>query len=307
MRAVVAKAGQARIAEVPVPDVGPGQVRIRVEAAGVNPVDLATLSGALTEAGLLASRPETGIGWDVAGIIDATDPAVTGFASGERVIGLSDRLDIPLGTHAESVVLDEDAVAHAPAGVSAVEAATLPLNGLTALQALDLLNLGSGSTLLVTGAAGAVGGFSVELAAARGLRVVAIARPEDEALVRAFGAELFVPRSDDFHSAVRALVPGGVDGVIDAAVIGQRALEAARGGGRYVSVFGATAPWPLRGTRVLSQWIRADGTQLADLVALVEKGRLTLRVAGTHPLAEATVAYQRLGTERLRGRLVLTP
>jgi NADPH:quinone reductase len=199
-------------------------------------------------------------------VIDDIGAAVTRFVAGDQVIGLSDRLDIPLGTHAEFVVLDEDAVAHAPAGVSAAEAATLPLNGLTAAQSLDLLQLEQGGTLLVTGAAGAVGGFSVEIAATRGLRVVATARPEDESLVRGFGADLFVPRSDDLPGAVRALVPGGVDAVIDAAVIGPRALEAVRGGGGYVSVVAGTAPVPLRGTRVLSQWIRADGAGPAELV-----------------------------------------
>jgi NADPH:quinone reductase len=307
MRAVVARSGRAHIIEASTPAVGLGQVRVRAQAAAVNPVDLATLSGALTEAGLLESRPETGIGWDVAGIVDEAGPLVTRFVPGEPVIGLSDRLDIPLGTHAEFVVLDEDAVAHAPTGVSAVEAATLPLNGLTAAQALDLLDLKPGGTLLVTGAAGAVGGFAVEIAAARGLRVVATAGRADETLVRGLGADLFVPRSDDLPAAVRALVAGGVDAVIDAAVIGPRALEAVRGGGAYVSVFGATAPQPLRGTRVLSQWIRADGAQLAELVDLVDKGKLTLRVAGTHPLSQAPAAYDRLSAERLRGRLVLVP
>src|SRR5690606_27441336 len=114
---------------------------------------------------------------------------------GQRVVGLSDRLDVPLGTQADQVVLDADAVARVPEGVSPVAAATLPLNGLTAAQALDRLGLRAGETLLVTGAAGAVGGFAVQLAAARGIRVVAVAGAEDEPLVRELGAELFVPRT----------------------------------------------------------------------------------------------------------------
>ena len=197
------------VAEVAVPAAGPGQVRIRVEAATVNPVDLATRSGALTEAGLLPERDLVGLGWDVAGVIAEVGAGVSGFAMGDRVVGLSDRLDVTLGTQADQVVLDATAVARAPAGVPAVAAATLPLNGLTAVQALDRLGLGEGQSLLVTGAAGAVGGFAVQLAAGRGLRVAAVAGEDDEELVRAMGAEWFVPRSAArLGTAVREFVPG---------------------------------------------------------------------------------------------------
>ncbi|TMR27871.1 alcohol dehydrogenase catalytic domain-containing protein, partial [Nonomuraea zeae] len=158
MRAVVIRSFGGpevlEVTEVPVPVPGPGQVLIRVEAATVNPVDVATRSGALAEAGLLPPRDVIGLGWDVAGVVEATGPGVAGLASGDRVIGLSDRLDVPLGAQAEYVVLDADAVTRAPAGVTPAEAATLPLNGLTAVQALDRLDLARGGTLLVTGAAG---------------------------------------------------------------------------------------------------------------------------------------------------------
>ena len=220
------------VAEVAVPAAGPGQVRIRVEAATVNPVDLATRSGALTEAGLLPERDLVGLGWDVAGVVAEIGAGVSGFAMGDRVVGLSDRLDVTLGTHADQVVLDATAVARAPAGVPAVAAATLPLNGLTAAQALDRLGLGEGQSLLVTGAAGAVGGFAVQLAAGRGLRVAAVAGEDDEELVRAMGAEWFVPRSvARLGAAVREFVPAGLDGAVDAAVLGTVALDAVRGGG----------------------------------------------------------------------------
>lgn len=309
MRAVVVRSFGGpevlEIADVPLPVAGEGQVRIRVEAATVNPVDLATRSGGLTSAGLLPVRDVIGIGWDVAGTVE--ESGVAAFAPGDRVIGLSDRLDVPLGTQADQVVLDADAVAVAPAGVSFAEAATLPLGGLTAVQALDLLDLSEGQTLLVTGAAGAVGGFAVELAAVRGLRVVAVAGADDEPLVRGLGATWFVPRTARLGEAVRALVPGGVNGALDTAVLGVAALDAVRSGGSFVAVVGGGAPVPLRGTRVVNQWIRADGARLADLVALVEAGSLTLRVAGTLPLDRVATAHERLAKGGLRGRLVLTP
>ncbi|TYB49177.1 NADP-dependent oxidoreductase [Actinomadura chibensis] len=315
MRAIIVRTpgGPAalEVADVPEPVPGPGQVRIRVAAAAVNPVDAATRSGALADAGLMppvGERAATGIGWDVAGTVDAVGGGVTGFAAGDRVIGVRDRLDVPVGTYAEAVVLDAAAVAHAPRSASAAEAATIPLNGLTALQALARLGVPPGGTLLVTGAAGAVGGYAVELAARRGVRVVATASAADEALVRGLGAAEFVPRGAHLGDAVRALVPGGVDGALDAAPLSVRALDAVRNGGAFAAVIGGPAtPPPLRGITVHNVWIRADAGGLAQLADLADAGHLTLRVADELPLTEAVKAHERLAAGGLRGRLVLVP
>ncbi|ACZ91957.1 NADP-dependent oxidoreductase [Streptosporangium roseum] len=311
MRAVVVRSFGGpevlEIEEVPVPGTGAGQVRIRVEAAGVNPVDVAVRTGLLVEAGLAERREVHGVGWDVAGVVEEIGAGVTGFAPGDRVIGLADRLDLPLGAYAEQIVLDAGAVAPAPARATPEQAATLPLNGLTADQALDLAGLTTGQTLLVTGAAGGVGGYAVELAVTRGLRVVAVAGAGDEELVRSLGAEFFVPRDAELGSAVRELVPGGTHGAIDAAAVGTATLTAVRNGGSLVAVLGGAAPVPLRGTRVANVWIRADGARLAELARLADEGRLTLRVAGALPLAEAAAAHERLAAGGLRGRLVLLP
>ncbi|MFB9687360.1 NADP-dependent oxidoreductase [Amycolatopsis plumensis] len=291
------------VASVPRPEPGPGQVRIRVAAAAVNPVDLATRSGALSSAGVVPPREVLGLGWDVAGEID--DAGDTGFRVGDAVIGLRDRIATPLGAYADHIVLDAAAVAPAPAGVSPVEAATLPLNALTAAQALDLVE--STGTILVTGAAGAVGGHAVALAHARKLRVVAVASETDEAQVRAFGATEFVPRGPSLGDRVRAVVPGGVDAALDTALLGLDTLDAVRGGGEFVAFAAGAAPLPLRGIRVRSVWIRADGERLAELARLAGNGTLPLRVAGVLPLAEAATAHERLAAGGLRGRLVLTP
>ncbi|WP_055698945.1 NADP-dependent oxidoreductase [Streptomyces silaceus] len=286
----------------PVP--GPGQVRIRVEAATVNPVDLVTRSGALVEAGLMAARELTGMGWDAAGVIDGLGTGVTAFAPGQRVIGLRDLLDVSLGAYAGSLVLDATAVAPAPAGVCPAAAATLPLNALTALQALDLLGLAEGDTVLVTGAAGAVGGFAVELAARRGLRVIAQADAADKEFTRSIGAAWTLDRdTTDLAAEVRRLVPGGVDGALDTAGLGIRALASVRSAGAYASVVGGTAPPPLRGIRIQQHWIRADGAALAELAAM----DLTLRVADVLPLEQAAQAHTRLAAGGIRGRLVLAP
>lgn len=296
------------VADVPVPEPGRGQVRIRVEAAAVNPVDIATRQGLMNTArpGVIAEREHVGIGWDVAGTVEAAGPDVASLALGERVIGLRDRLDQPLGTYAERVVLDAADVAPTPAEGDGIAASTIPLNGLTALQALDAPALPAGATILVTGAAGGLGGFGVELAAMRGLRVIAAAGDDDDKLVRGLGADEFVPRSAELAAAVRDLVPGGVDAAFDAAGLGYPALDAVRAGGAYAAFLGA-GPFPVRGIRVVPVHIHADGAALAGLSRLAAAGKLTLRVAGVYPLADAAAAHRRLQAGGVRGRLVLVP
>ncbi|MFF0493672.1 NADP-dependent oxidoreductase [Nocardia sp. NPDC004068] len=307
MRAVVARGyggpDVLELVELPVPEPGAGQVRIRVEAAAVNPVDLATRSGALVDGGLMAARPITGIGWDVAGTVDALGPGATSFTVGQSVIGLRDLLDVSVGAYAEYLVLDESAVAPAPVDVPASAAATLPLNGLTAAQALDRLALPAGGSLLITGAAGAVGAFAVELATRRGLRVVAQANAADEPFLRDIGAHWFLDREKpDLPTEVRRPIPAGADAALDTAGLGIRALAAVRTNGSYATVVGGPPPLPLRGITVHQIWIKADGPTLTTLATHVP----TLRVAGTFPLDKAALAHRRLAEGRVRGRFVLT-
>jgi NADPH:quinone reductase len=295
------------VTDVPVPHPGAGQVRITVQAAAVNPVDLATRAGMPARDGLMAAAGPVGIGWDLAGVIDAVGPGVHRLRAGQPVIGLRDLLTATVGAQAGQVVLDSEAVAPAPRGLPAAEAATLPLNALTAAQALDLLALRPGQWLLVTGAAGALGGYAVELAGLRGLRTVAVAAERDEELVRGFGADEFVARTGSLGSAVRRALPQGAHGALDAALAGVPALDAVRNGGSFVAVAAGAAPPPLRGTRVSNVWIRADGSQLAKLAALAEAGRLTPRVAEVRPLGQVADAHRRLAAGGLRGRIVLRP
>jgi NADPH:quinone reductase-like Zn-dependent oxidoreductase len=299
------------VADLPEPHAGPGQVRIRVAAAAVNRIDLSTRSGALTSAGLLPPADVTGLGWDVAGVIDQVGAGVRRRAAGDTVIGLRDVLSDG-GAQAQWVILDETATAPAPRSVPLAAAATLPLIGLTADRSLALTGLRAGQTLLVTGAAGGVGGLVLQLAALRGIRTVAVAARTDEPPVRDHGANDFISRPDELDAAklgaaVRAVVPGGVDAVIDAAVAGITAHEALRGGGVFVALVAPFAPPPLRGTRVVVQEVWADGGRLAELAALVDAGLLTLRVADTLPLDAVAQAHERLARGGLRGRLVLVP
>lgn len=288
------------VVEVPVPEAGAGQVRIRVEAAALNPVDLLVAGGFFVKLGRLPQAPVYGVGWDVAGVVDAVGEGVTGYAVGDRVIGISDQLDRAPDVQAEYAVLPATDLAPFPAGRTAAEAASLPLNALTADQAIDLLALPEGGTLLVTGAAGGVGGYAVELGRMRGLRVIATARAADEDLVRSFGAAEFIPSGGDLGAH------GQVDAVIDAAKLGPPALAAVREGGAFVSVDGSL-PETDRGIRALAVLCTADGKRLAELSALVEKGELTVRVAEVLPFERVTEAYTKLAAGGFRGRIVLAP
>lgn len=281
------------IADVDVPEPGAGQIRIKVAAAALNPVDGGTRGGVF---GAAPGGAYTGLGWDVAGTVDAAGEGA-GRAVGDAVVALVHGVAKPLGAHAEYVVVAGDAVAAAPKTADAEHAATLPLNALAADQALGLLDLAPGASLLVTGAAGALGGYAVQLAARRGVTVTGLARPSDEELVRSLGAAFTTAPAD-----------GGHDAVLDAAVLGgETALRWTRDGGRYAAVIPQTAPAQVRGIRTAALDVRADGARLAELARLVDDGVLTLRVAGTYALADAAKAHARLAEGGVRGRLVLVP
>ena len=293
------------LVDVPLPEPGPLQVRVRVAASALNPIDLSARAGRLTAAGLMPPMDAFGLGWDVAGHIDARGPGADRFPVGDAVIGLRDLL-FAGGAHAEYVVLDESAVAPAPTSVPLTDAAALPLNALTADRALDLTGLEPGGTLLVTGASGGVGGFVLDLAKRRGLRTIAHARPRDADRLRSRASEI-ITATDDLAAAARGLAPGGVDAVIDAAVLGIVAHQALRGGGTFVALVAPFAPPPIRATRVVVQEVFADGGRLADLARLVDDGVLTPRVAHVLPFARAREALELLEKGGVDGRIVLVP
>lgn len=293
------------LADTPIPEPGAQQVRVKVVASSLNPIDLSARAGRLTAAGLMPPMSRYGLGWDVAGQVDALGPGTTRFHVGDPVIGLRDLL-FAGGAHAEYVVLDESCLAPAPTSVPLTDAATLPLNALTADRALDLAGLERDQTLLVTGASGGVGGFVLELAKLRGIRTIALARPRDTDRIRAVASDV-VTSSDDLGHAVRHIVPGGADAVIDAAVLGITAHQALRSTGTFVALVAPFAPPPIRATRVVVQEVFADGSRLAELATLVDLGTLTLRVAQVFPLARAREAHELLERGAVGGRIILTP
>ncbi|EME57638.1 NADP-dependent oxidoreductase [Amycolatopsis decaplanina] len=293
-----------KVVDVPLPEPGDGEVRIRTQAATINNFDLVARSGGLGP--MLPAGPLYVFGWDIAGIVDKVGPGVTGFVRGDVVVGMSDWLRTKVGTQAEFAVLAASALAPAPDGVTPASAASLPVNALTAARALNLMGLHKGQAMAVTGAAGAVGGFALELGRHRGLDVIGIGSAKDREFIVERGAR-FIERSDHPVKALAALEPGGVDGLLDAATIGPAMLEAVRDGGAFASLTPPKTPRPERDIQVHRIHTESDGLRLRELVSLVERGVLTLRRTRTFPFEEAATAHRLLAEGGVRGRLVLTP
>jgi NADPH2:quinone reductase len=296
-----------RVVHLPERHAGPGEVRLRVLAATVNPTDTYTRDGSRAEALRAAGPPPYVSGMDVAGVIDEVGDGVgTGVSVGMHVMGIV----IPTGSHggySESLVLPAESVAAAPAGASDVEASTLPMNGLTARLSLDLLGLAPGSTIAVTGAAGAYGGYVVQLAKADGLRVIADASAVDEQLVRDLGADVVVRRGVDVVARILEVAPGGVDALADGSVQNEVLFPAIRDGGGFAAVRGLRANAP-RGITIHAVWVRDYAkawTALDRLRRQVEEGAISLRVARTFAPEEAGEAHRLLEAGGTRGRLVI--
>lgn len=299
-----------RVLELPEPHAGPGQVRIKVAAADVNPSDVAFRSGYLKK---LSPDPFPKpdayvVGWDAAGVIDEVgDDVRPELAVGADALVLV----LPrstLGAQAEYVVAPAESVVRAPRGVEPTAASTLLMNGMSARQALGLLEVAPGATVAVIGAAGAVGGYAVQLAKAAGLTVVADAAERDRELVAALGADHVVPRGDALADAILRLRPDGVDGLIDTAQFDGAPATAVRDGAVVVTLRPATGTTADRGVRWRSVNITqdmGDTGALTELCEQAESGVLTLRVAATFAPEQAAQAHVLIEAGGVRGRPVL--
>lgn len=289
-----------RVAERPELRAVAGEVIVRIAAANVNPSDLASRSGAARRR-MPSLTPPFVLGWDLAGeILDAGDGG-SPFAAGDPVVGMIPWIQIggSTGAYGEAAAVDPAWLVPRPESLDPVTAATIPLNALTARQALDLIAAPPGARLLVTGASGAVGGFATQLAVADGLHVLAVASDGDEDWVTSLGAAEVLARDVDLG------VLGPVDALLDAVPVGPAAAVPVREGGvavftRGVSVDGRddlTVHTPL---------VHSDPAALASLVEAVAAGRLRTRVAATLSLADAAEAHRLAEQGGNRGKLVLT-
>ncbi|WP_040391844.1 NADP-dependent oxidoreductase [Catelliglobosispora koreensis] len=289
-----------QLTEVPLPEPGLTEIRVKVSAAGVNPADWKTRRGDWD-----VFAPPFALGWDVSGIVDAVAPGVTRFRPGDEVYGMPRFPQLP-GGYGEYVTAPARHFARKPANLSHEEAAALPLVSLTAWQALaDTANLQPHQRVLIHAAAGGVGHVAVQIAKARGAYVIGTARQAKHAWLRDLGAgELIDYTTTDFAEAV-----SDVDVVLD--TIGgdyaQRSLRTLRPGGVFVTIVDHFGLEALRapGIRVEGLLVEPDGTGLEAVTDLAEKGLLKPYLAKVFPLEQAAEAHRLGETDRTQGKIVL--
>lgn len=284
------------LTEVPVPEPGPREVLVRVRASSVNPVDVATSSGAFRA--LYEYRFPAVQGRDVAGTVERVGPEVTAYRPGDEVLGMVKRDYIGDGTFAEFVVVPEDRfIVRRPAGLAVADAGALGLAGGTAMQCLDALGCRPGDTVLINGATGGVGAFAIQMAVARGLEVIATARPgEEDKHVRDLGAAATVDWSaGGVPAAVRSLRPDGVDGVIDLVSRDSASFLTMAGtatpAGTAVTTLGAAPAQTADGPATKNIHSEGDPALLRRLVDLVVAGQLRVPLVDVLPFGRIDDAF----------------
>ncbi|GAA0981750.1 Narbonolide/10-deoxymethynolide synthase PikA2, modules 3 and 4 [Nocardioides aquaticus] len=292
-----------QLTEVDDPKIGPDWVAIDVKATSVNPVDWKIASGGLDA--MLPTYFPVVPGWDVAGVVTAVGPSVDDLAVGDEVYGYLRKDAVQDGTYAEKVGAPQRCVTRKPQRASFAEAAAIPLAGLTALQCLDLVGTTGEDTVLVHSAAGGVGMLAVQIARARGARVIGTASPDNHDFVRSLGAEP-VAYGDGLVAAVRELAPDGVTAVLDTqggdTLTQSVELLADGAAGRIASV--ADPSVAEHGGRYV--FVRPDVADLTTLAGLVDAGEMRVEVAELFPLAETARAWERSMEGHVRGKLVIT-
>lgn len=308
MRAVVitAPGGYEVLAviEREAPEPGPGEVRIAVSAAAVNPADCAMRANGIPEA-----PPPAVLGMDAAGVLESLGEGVDRLEVGQTVMAAVNPRRPEGGAQAELIVVSAASVVPIPEGASVEQASTLPMNGITARLGLESLKLPAGSTLAVSGGAGLLASYAIPLAKEElGLRVIADAKPEDEELVRSFGADVVVPRSDDFPTEIRDVAPDGADGLFDTAALNEAGIDAVRDDGSLASIRYWMPETEVRGIDVTAVSCRTSLERtdwLEDLSRLAGSGRIELRVDSTYPPEQVEAAQRKMDAGGLRGRCVI--
>ncbi|MFF7298751.1 alcohol dehydrogenase catalytic domain-containing protein [Streptomyces sp. NPDC008265] len=301
---------EIRLVDLPQPKVAPGEVLVRVRAAGVNPVDWKIAAGHLDQ--VLEVRHPVIPGWDVAGVVEAVGPDTFDYEVGDEVYGYVRKAGAPpsgswgrveLGTYAELVSAPVRTLARKPRSLTFEQAAGLPLAALTAYQSLTRVGLKAGESVLIHSAAGGTGSFGVQIAVALGLRVIGTAGAHNHDYLRSLGAEP-VLYGEGLADRVRAPAPEGVDAgpdfYGDGVVATLQSLVKERGRVGPIADYEAAA----QGAHQL--WVRPDTADLTFLSELADAGKVTVNVAHALPLAEAARAWELSTSGRTRGKIVLT-
>ncbi len=287
------------------PAAGAGELLVRVRTSSVNPVDNAIASGMLR--GMVEYTFPVILGRDFAGTVERVGAGVTRFAPGDEVFGFVRHADPALrdGSWAELIVAAEADVGAVPSGISLGDAGAAPLAGITALFAVDALDLSPGRSVLVVGASGGVGSFAVQLAAHAGAHVIATGLGEDAEYLRELGASTVVDRDGDLAAAVRADQADGVDALIDLVSFTGEAFDlhaaALRPGGRAASplpgVGEGSGRFPIMAT--------PDATAISRIAEHLQAGTLRVPIQDSYPLEQAGDALSALATTHTRGKIAI--
>ncbi|RPK36767.1 MULTISPECIES: NADP-dependent oxidoreductase [Streptomyces] len=290
-----------QLVDVAPPKVGPGEVLVRVKAAGVNPVDWKIAAGYIDP--IMEVRFPVIPGWDVSGVVEAIGPDTFDYAVGDEVFGYLRKDWVQSGTYAELVSAPVRTLARKPRELTFEQAAGIPLAGLTAYQSLTRVGLKAGESVLIHSAAGGTGSLGVQIAVALGLRVIGSAGAHNHDYLRSLGAEP-VLYGEGFADRVRALAPEGVDAALDFygddVIATLRSLVKERHRVASIADYNAAA----QGAHQL--WVRPDTADLTFLGELADAGKLTVNVEHALPLAEAAKAWELSASGRTRGKIVLT-
>jgi NADPH:quinone reductase-like Zn-dependent oxidoreductase len=301
----------AAVIEVPTPEPGPGEVRVRVRASSVNGYDVFVASGMARS--MMEHRYPVVVGKDFAGVIDSIGDGVTRFAVGDEVAGITPfEPHVSSGSFAENVVVPADGfIERKPQNLDFEQAASVGLAAVTALVAVRAVGASEGDRVLIVGATGGVGSYSVQIAARRGSAVIATGLPEDEEWIRGLGAGEVVDYSGDLPAAVRERHPGGVDALIVAVPLGEQfgsTAELVKDGGKIASTVGgadadAFASRKIDAANVLGQ---ADPGPYAEVLQMAADGSLTVPITQTFTFDELPEALGLVGKRRSRGKVALT-
>jgi len=292
--------------ELAEPAASPGHVVVRVVASTVNPTDTLMRAGHQSS-WMTELTPPYIPGLEFAGYIHGVSEGSAPLVVGDPVMGVVNARRPEGGSHAQYISVPAISVAALPRSIDLAAAATIPMNGLTAELALRTLSLQPGDSLLVTGGAGAVGGYAIQLAKHSGLNVIADAQDSDVELLRELGADEIVPRGGAMGAAVCRLHCDGVHGAIDAGLVGDRAAALVRAGGAFLCLRTSNA---VQDQRLRHGYVSVvdemqNAALLQHLVELLADGILTPRVAVRMPMSEAPDAHRLVERGGLRGRVVL--